>query len=195
MGCHQSHYKDLTGKRFGRLIAQWPVGMRNNFVIYWLCSCECGNLKVVKGGSLRIGATRSCGCLRKTFHIVHGHTKFGGPSTSEYGTWQHIIQRCTNPKNKAWKWYGGRGIKVCRRWLRFSNFLADMGLKPEPKSAYSIERINNDGNYELKNCKWATREEQRKNQRNGGGSEGPLSAAHRKKISEGLKRAYADGRR
>src|SRR5262249_45836591 len=93
----------------------------------------------------------------------HGHTK-GDKQTSEYRAWWGTIARCTNPKNISYKNYGARGIRVCPQWMKFDQFIADMGLKPSPK--YSLDRINNDGDYEPSNCRWATKDQQLSNRRN-----------------------------
>ena len=136
-----------------------PGGMIKRQVI---CSCECGNEKVVVLNSLRSGATRSCGCYRKEVttqtKTIHGLWKH-----PLYKTWADMKTRCYNTKDKYYKDYGGRGIKVCDRWIKsFPNFLQDMGERP---TGYSIDRINNDGNYEPSNCRWATNKEQQNNQR------------------------------
>ncbi len=94
---------------------------------------------------------------------MHGNTKHGMFGTPTYTTWGQMIQRCTNPKSKEYPRYGARGIKVCERWRKFENFLADMGLKP---AGLSLERVNNDGDYEPDNCKWATPLEQSRNRSN-----------------------------
>lgn len=164
--------KDLTGKTFNRLTAQWPAGLRGAHVC-WLTLCVCGNLKVVKGTHLTSALVQSCGCLRVECgkekaalnfpeHVKHGHA-FHGRITRTYRTWDSMRQRCLNPRDKKYKDYGGRGILICARWLEsFSKFLEDMGEKP---IGLSIDRINNDGNYESSNCRWATPLQQRHNQR------------------------------
>jgi hypothetical protein len=141
----------------------------------WLCRCECGNETVVAGGSLRGGKSRSCGCLRRettsrTGKLVstgrttptyrtHGQAPVG-KSTPTYRTWAAMIQRCTNPNRSNWKYYGGRGVTVCERWLNsFESFLADMGPRPDGENI-SIGRFGDVGNYEPGNVKWMTPKEQ-----------------------------------
>jgi hypothetical protein len=152
--------KDLTGRRFSRLVAvkfhgNTPSGAK------WECLCDCGNRKIVTRYQLRSGGTKSCGCLNRD-KIVQRNFKHGLTNAPEYPVWANMRQRCVNPKNKAYKYYGGRGIKYCERWESFSNFLADMGKRPD---GLTLERINTNGNYEPSNCKWATWSEQRKSQR------------------------------
>lgn len=144
--------RDLSGEKF----SQWTVlrlsGDRPHRKTYWICRCECGKESSVPERSLKIGHSRGCGCARKYFKI-HGMT-----NTSEHGIWRSMIARCTNPKSKAYPHYGGRGIAVCQRWLEsFENFYADMGPRPDD---LTIERKDNNGNYEYANCRWATRKEQ-----------------------------------
>ena len=98
-------------------------------------------------------------------HVRHGHggRRDNGTRSPEYNAWDGMKQRCLNPNTVGYAGYGGRGITVCPRWLAFDNFLADMGCKPEPKSLYSLDRIDNNGNYEPGNCRWATNSQQKKN--------------------------------
>jgi len=150
--------RNLLGQRFGKLTVIAYAG-RNQFDHHlWLCRCDCGNEKTSTTSSLCAGRTIACGCYSP--HRTHGMSK-----TPEYKIWTAMVQRCTTVKHQAYKDYGGRGIKVCERWRHsFENFLDDMGKRPSP--LYSLDRIDNDGNYEPGNCRWATQTEQTNNQRN-----------------------------
>jgi len=160
--------RDLTDQKFGRLTAI-KIGCRDkNRAILWLCKCDCGMFTYVSSSSLVRGQSKSCGCFQKELAAIrsttHGHTK--GKRTSEYLSWSSMLSRCYNKNKKGYHNYGGRSIEVCDRWRGihgFENFLADMGYKPYPHASH--DRIDNDGNYELNNCKWATPQEQAKNRR------------------------------
>lgn len=149
--------KDMSGRRFGKLTVLGYVG-RNKFDHHlWLCRCDCGNETLKTTSSLNSGRTVACGC----YNASRKHGKVGTP---EYATWSAMNQRCATPGHQAYADYGGRGIRVCDRWSHsFENFLADMG--PRPGKGYSLDRIDNDGNYEPGNCRWSTQEQQMNNRR------------------------------
>jgi hypothetical protein len=153
---------NLNGKVFGRLTVLERHSPRGGKKIFWLCRCSCGKECIVMGSNLRAGFTRSCGCLFR--EQVGARIRTHGMSgTREYHTWTSMVGRCTRPHYPSFRNYGGRGIKVCKRWLGakgFANFLKDMGARP---SDMSLDRINNDGDYKPSNCRWATDEMQRKN--------------------------------
>src|SRR5215467_3598440 len=163
----QHNFKDMTGQRFGLLRVRELRGKqtyrwRNRTMTraMWLCDCDCGNPVVVSGGSLRSGNTRSCGCRKPA---LGGAWKHGRTNDDRYQVWADMKGRCLNPKSKIWKYYGGRGIKVCDRWLEsFENFLADVG---ERLLGMWLDRIDNDGNYEPGNVRWATPKQQSNNRR------------------------------
>ena len=167
---------DLIGEKFGRL----TVVRRAPSIVYsyqtfpcWRVRCDCGTVKTVTQSNLRSGYTKSCGCLNIEQAVIGGTNTFihgesvsynGGKATKEYRAWQGLKQRCLNPKHKAYSYYGLRGITVCKRWRNsYENFLADVGRAPGPE--FSIDRINNDGNYTPRNVRWATAKQQVNNRR------------------------------
>ena len=154
---------DITGTTFGRLIAV-KLAPRGTHHRRWLCRCSCGNDVVVHQPNLRSGATQSCGCLMSETSRRQGlqNATHGMCETASYKRWTAMRQRCQNAKHPAFKNYGGRGITVCKQWDEsFEQFHADIGDAPK---GLSLDRIDNDGNYEPSNCRWATRSEQQSNQ-------------------------------
>ena len=146
---------DFSNKRFGKLTARWPVGRKQHRRIVWLCSCDCGELRLIRFDNLLRAGANSCGCAQ----ITHGQCK-NFIHTIEYTTFRSAMNRCTNKNCKDWKNYGGRGIRF--KFKSFQEFFSCLGKKPR---GLTLERLNNNGHYEPGNVCWATRKEQRANRR------------------------------
>jgi hypothetical protein len=150
---------DVSGKRFGRLVALEPTEKRSGHKVVWRCQCDCGNECLVAVNHLNDGRRVSCGCAKLGNRRAEKHGHYGSPT---WRSWSSMKTRCGNRNVKEFQRYGGRGIKVCDRWEYLDNFLQDMGDRP---SGRTLDRIDNDGNYEPGNCRWATWSQQRINQR------------------------------
>lgn len=154
--------KNLTGKKFGRLTAVKKIGIDKRGQAIWLCKCECGNTIETITNRLTMGKTKSCGCLalenKRNLHITHGksHTRLNS-------IYRKMKQRCYNPHNPAFKYYGGKGILICEEWLKdFDNFYY-WAIQNGYNDSLSIDRIDVNGNYEPQNCRWADDKTQARN--------------------------------
>lgn len=157
---------DIEGQKFNRLLVLgFKESLPNSFQI-WFCLCDCGNITTAESYKMRSGHTKSCGCFRKERGVMLAkqHIKHGKEGSRIYRVWVGILQRCFNPKTIGWVRYGGRGISVCDKWLQFEGFYEDMGEPPNDRM--QIDRINNDGDYEKSNCRWATFKQQYNNKSN-----------------------------
>lgn len=152
--------KNITGEKYHRLTAIKDVGSNQQGRRLWLCKCDCGEKAIIDMSNWK-KKVKSCGCLskeiRKAIKTTHGK-RF----TRVYYVWNSMKQRCLNPNSQHYSYYGGRGISIDEKWLKFDNFYADMG---DPPKGLTLDRINNDGNYCKENCRWASRSEQNKNKR------------------------------
>jgi len=153
---------DLTGRRFGRLKVIERAANSRHGKARWRCKCDCGDEPTLIGSNLKGGREPSCGCARRD-QASSRFTKHGGAGSPTYRSWLSMRRRCEDPSDASFPRYGGRGIRICERWQRFENFLADMGKRPIGKT---LDRWpNGAGNYEPGNCRWATPKEQSQNSR------------------------------
>lgn len=158
--------KDISGQVFGRLTVIRYSHRTENRHSAWVLRCECGKEITIPDNNFKSGRTQSCGCLHKEVHTKHGMSERVKEASKEeigtYKSWKSMVARCTNPANKHYKSYGGRGIYVTERWLNFENFLEDMGVRELNES---IERLDVDGGYSIDNCIWLDRKLQSQNKR------------------------------
>jgi hypothetical protein len=146
---------DITGQRFGRLVADQQVGLSSSGTPLWLCRCDCGTSKIVTVSNLRSGSTVSCSCHRRDV-LTTVHTTHGLSNNKLFRNFLSMVTRCTNPKSSHWHRYGGRGIRVCDEWLNDPAAFVRWGMENGYAPGLQIDRIDNDGNYEPGNCRFVT---------------------------------------
>lgn len=156
--------KDIYNQRFGRLIVLKYIGINKHHKASWLCKCDCGNQTIVSSGDLISGKQKSCGCYRQETNIANS-TTHGLTNHRLYHTYHNMIARCYNPKSQYYCYYGGRDIKVCDEWKNDFQIFYNWAISNGYKDTLTIDRIDNNGNYEPDNCRWVTQHQQNRNQR------------------------------
>jgi len=181
-------FVNVLSQRFGKLVVIAPSSRKSKAGKLWECACDCGGQTTTTSLKLRNGYTKSCGCYGRSrialVNFKHGYSLKSNPIYRTYKTWKLMRQRCLSPSSTQWKWYGGRGIKITDEWNNFEKFLSDMGIRPEGKT---LDRIESDGDYTSKNCKWSTPKEQAGTNR-GCFKKGQIP--HNKKLGLGGLRTY-----
>ena len=159
--------QNLTVQKFGKLTVIKRVENDKHYHKKWLCKCDCGNYKEVLQSCLLSGSTKSCGCLRLEINkTLKRNKKHGLSNTRLHKTWRGILDRITNPKNKQYSYYGGRGISICDEWKNDFKAFYDWAMSNGYADNLTIDRIDNNGNYEPSNCRWATYKIQNRNKNN-----------------------------
>lgn len=161
--------KDLTGKRFGKLTVLRRGERNDGHSSWWICQCDCGNIKEIRRSCLIKGFTKSCGCYNSDKAREHGRqmmTKHGWYGTRVYSIWHSIIDRCYNPNCPQYHHYGGRGIEMCREWREHPEAFCEWAIANGYTDELTIDRVDFNGNYEPNNCRWITMNKQQVNKRN-----------------------------
>lgn len=155
---------DMTGQRYGRLVAVRRVGKNQFGRAVWQFNCDCGNVTESDGNPVRMRRVQSCGCIarERSRALARNRAAHGMSHSPTYRSWTAMKERCQRPNHHKYPLYGGRGIKVCKQWQTFEGFLADMGERPE---GTTIDRIDVNDGYHAGNCRWASAVDQRANRR------------------------------
>jgi hypothetical protein len=155
---------DLTGKQFGHLAVIEQAENKNGRVM-WLCKCDCGVVKPIASGNLIKGISKSCGCGQRHYGKNNNSYKHGKSKTKLYAVWKTMRQRCNNPVNSDYKWYGAEGKMICEEWNDYAKF-EEWAMLSGYKEGLTIDRIDSTGSYSPDNCRWITIQEQQQNKRN-----------------------------